>query len=689
MDEVPGLGPMRDGLPEPLGASADGGGGNIAVVAPHAEAVEFCLFDEAGLREVARLRLPSRTGAVWHGHLPGLRPGMRYGFRAHGPWQPSAGQRFNPAKLLLDPFATELDRPLRLHPAMLDAGREPDPIDSAFAMAKAIVPRNGPSPRASPPPRRGPHVIYELHVRGFTKLHPEVPEAIRGTFAGLAHPAAIAHLRALGVTMVELMPVAAGIEERHLPPLGLTNYWNYNPVAFLAPDPRLAPGGMAEVQAAVDALHDAGIAVVLDVVFNHTGEGDHLGPTLSLRGLDNVGFYRLRRDDPARYVDDAGCGNTLALDRAAPLRLAMDALRHWTLHGGVDGFRLDLATTLGRRTGGFDPEAPLILAMRQDPVLRDRIVVAEPWDIGPGGYRLGEFPPGWGEWNDRFRDTVRRYWRGEAGLTGGLATALAGSADVFGQRGRRVSDSVNFVAAHDGFTLADLVSYERKRNWANGEDNRDGTNANHSWNCGAEGPTEDPVILARRKRDVRALLATLLLSRGTPMLSMGDEAGRSQGGNNNAYAQDNTTSWFDWASMDHGLVDFTARLISVRLACSALVADRPLMGAPRDASGIPDVAWRRLDGQPMRAEDWGDPRVRSLAAALYEPAGEGTSASRALVALHAEEAEAELVLPRPRQGFGWRLVVDSASPERVGPATAERIRIAARSVLLFVEAPDA
>jgi glycogen operon protein len=656
-----------EGTPAQPGVTADAAGVNVAVVAPDATLVEFCLFDATGDVELARHPLPARSGEVWHGHFPGIAPGARYGLRAHGPWAPEAGQRFDPAKLLLDPWARALDRPFRFDPQLGQRG-----VETAHLVPKAIVVAETP-PSAPPPPRPGPRVIYELHVRGFTRLHPGIPEPIRGTFAALGHPAAIAHLRALGVTHVEVMPLAAGIDERHLPPLGLGNYWNYNPVALLVPDQRLAPGGMAEIRAAVEALRAAGIGVILDVVFNHTGESDAEGPTLSLRGLADAAFHRLLPG--GAYANDAGTGNALALDRPWPLRLAMDAMRHWVLQAGVDGFRLDLGVTLGRRDSGFDPQAPLLTAMRQDPLLSDRIIIAEPWDIGPHGYRLGEFPAGWGEWNDRFRDTARRFWRGDPGQAGELATRLAGSADIF-RDGRRVSDSVNYITSHDGFTLADLVSYAERRNQANGEAGRDGHPENHSWNCGVEGPSDDPDIRARRGGDVRAMLATLLLARGTPMLGMGDEAGRSQQGNNNAYAQDNTLSWFDWAGMDTGLRDFTARLVRARLAHPALTADTPLTGLPRDASGIPDVAWRHLDGRPKQAEHWG--AARSLVAVLY------AAGDRVVVAMHGAEAAAELVPPPPRPGFGWRLLADSADPAR-GGAVGNSLAVAPRSVLLLAE----
>ncbi len=578
---------VSEGSPEPLGVRADAAGVNVAVYSAHADAIVCCLFD-ADDREIEKIPLPARTGEVFHCHIAGVGPGARYGLRAYGPWDPAHGHRFNPAKLLLDPFATAIDRPFRLHASFFDVD-----ADSSAAMPKAIVEAERCEAPAPPPFDWDRQVIYELHVRGFTKRHPDIPEPLRGTFAGLAHPASVGHLTRLGVTTVELMPAAAWIDERHLPSLGLSNYWGYNPVALLTPDPRLAPGGWPEIRAAVAALQAAGVSVLLDVVLNHTGEGDQLGPTVSLRGLDNAGCYRLLPDDPAKFINDTGCGNTLALDRPFMLRLALDALRCWALRAGIDGFRLDLAATLGRRTDGFDPAAPLLAAIEQDPVLRDRAFIAEPWDVGPGGYRLGEFPQAWGEWNDRYRDTVRRFWRGDGGLLGEVATRFAGSADVFGWRRRPLTRSINFVTAHDGFTLADLVSYVEKHNEANGEGNRDGTDANYSWNSGA---------------DARALLATLLLSRGTPMLSMGDELGRSQRGNNNAYAQDNEISWLDWAGADQALIDFTAELVRTRLACAALIGGRMLTNA--------DVTWLLPDGRTLTPEDWQRPANHTLIAVL-------------------------------------------------------------------------
>ncbi|MCC7282976.1 MAG: glycogen debranching protein GlgX, partial [Acetobacteraceae bacterium] len=657
-----------EGGTEPLGVTPRADGAHVAIPAPGADAVLFCHFDAAGGEQ--RHRLVGRTGDVFHGVVAGVGAGARYGLRVEGPWAPRLGQRCNPAKLLLDPWARVLDGPFRLHPSMFDTGASRDHADSAPFMPKAVV-AAAPAPVATAP-RPGPHVLYELHVRGFTMRHPALPPALRGTFAGLAHPAAIAHLRRLGVTLVELMPCAAWIDERHLPPAGLSNYWGYNPVAFLAPDPRLAPGGMDEVRATVAALHAAGIGVILDVVLNHTGEGDQLGPTLGLRGLANTYFYRMRADDPARHADDTGCGNTLALDRPWALRLAMDALRHWALATGIDGFRLDLAATLGRRESGFDADAPLLASIRQDPILRDRIIIAEPWDIGAGGQRLGAFPPGWGEWNDRFRDDVRRFWRGDRGMLGPFATRLAGSADVFAPP-RRIADSINFITAHDGFTLADLVSFNARRNAANGEQGRDGAAENFSWNCGIEGPSGDRDVLARRGRDARALLACLLVARGTPMLAMGDEAGRTQQGNNNAYCQDSPLSWFDWEGADAALVAFTARLVGARKAHPALGGKLALTGdAPADG-GLPDVLWQTPEGVAMDEARWHS--GRALVAVL------SAEDDRVAVAVNAGEDAPSLVLPEPRWGCRWVLVADSSDPARADLPEA----IPARAVLLLAE----
>ncbi len=670
--------PVSEGSPEPLGVSLTATGINAAVWSAHAAAIEICLFDNADDTEVARVALPGRTGPVFHGHIEGVGAGARYGLRAHGQFAPERGHQFNPNKLLVDPYALQIDRPFVLHPAMFAH----DLADSAPFMPKGIVP-----PPVKPPAPPRPEipwsrtVIYELHVRGFTQTHPDIPEALRGTFAALAYPAAIGHLKGLGVTSVELMPASAWVDERHLPPLGLSNYWGYNPVAYLAPDPRLAPGGWAEVRAAVDALAAEGIETLLDIVFNHSGEGDELGPTLSMRGLDNAAYYRLDPTNPARYLNEAGTGNTLALNRTPALRLTLDALRAWRRLGGIAGFRFDLAPLLGRMERGFDPAAPLLAAIDQDPELRGLKLIAEPWDIGHGGYQLGRFPPAWGEWNDRFRDTARWFWRGDGVSLGDLARRLAGSDDVFA--GRRPSRSVNYVVSHDGFTMADLVAHESKHNLANGEANRDGHDHNLSWNNGMEGPSDDPAIHAARLADQRAMLATLLLSRGTPMLAMGSEIGHSQGGNNNAYAQDNAIGWLNWAEADPGLLAFTTRLIAIRGGHAALRADRFLAGEAAAGGLYPDVEWRAPDGSPLPAEAWDDPAGETVVMVLAEPDGE--QLDRVAVAVHRGAGSTELVLPEPRDGHAWTLLADSADPKRGGVLDEAKTTIRARSVTVLTE----
>ena len=685
------------GSPEPLGVTLARDGANIAVFSTHATGIDVCLFDASGTAERERIALPGRTGDVFHGFVAGIGAGDRYGLRAHGAYDPRNGHRFNPAKLLVDPYARALDRPFALHAAMFGAGADDatrDDTDSAPFVPKGIV-TAPPVLAAAARPRVpwGATVLYEMHVRGFTRTLAGVPEALRGTCAGLAHPAAIAHLTRLRITTVELMPIAAAIDERHLAQHGLRNYWGYNPVALFVPDPRLAPGGIGEVRACVAALQAAGIEVILDVVLNHTGEGDARGPTVSLRGLDNAAYYRTVADDRARYIDDTGCGNTLALDRPPVLRLAMDALRYYADVAGVDGFRFDLATTLGRRDAGFDPAAPLLQAIAQDPVLRELKLVAEPWDVGPGGHQLGAFPAPWAEWNDRYRDTVRRFWRGDAGHAADLATRFAGSADIFAARSRTPSCSMNFVTAHDGFTLADLVAFAAKHNEANGEDNRDGTDANHSWNHGVEGPTDDAAIGARRGRDVRNLLATLLTSRGTPMLAMGDELGRTQRGNNNAYAHDDALTWIDWDRADEALIEFTASLVALRKRHAALRADRWLTGEPVDASGVADVEWRHPDGRPMHGGDWSDPACRALVAILYAGAAGADPADRVAIALNAGEQPITVHWPAARDGWVWRRCIDttfpSGRPDAGTSAVAASDPVGPRSVVVLAEAAEA
>ena len=669
---------VSEGSPEPLGVRLTAAGVNVAVFSAHASHIEICFFDADNIER--RVTLPARTGPVFHGHVEGIAAGARYGLRAHGPFDPKAGHRFNPNKLLLDPFAFEIDRAFAPHPSLFgyraddpQDGDSFDAADSAAYMPKAIV--------TAPPPAttdlRIPAantIIYELHVRGFTKTMPGVPEALRGTFAGLGHPAAIEYLKNLGITSIELLPTAAWADEPHLTRLGLSNYWGYNSTGFLAPDPRLAPGGWAEVREAVAALARVGIETILDVVYNHSGEGDKLGPTLSLRGLDNASYYRLQRDDPSDYVNDAGTGNILALDRAPGLRLVMDSLRAWRDNGGVAGFRFDLATVLGRSDDGFRKDAPLLTAIAQDPTLRGLKLIAEPWDCGPGGYQLGAFPPSWSEWNDRFRNTVRGFWRGDGVSLGDLARRFAGSEDIF--HGRWPSRSVNFVTAHDGFTLADLVAYDHKHNEANGENNRDGTNDNLSWNHGVEGPTNDPAVVAARAKDQRNLLATLLLARGTPMLSMGAEFGQTQNGNNNAYAQDNAISWLDWAKADESLLAFCKRLLAIRKSHPALTADRFLTG--EDIGLYPDVQWLRPDGAGLSAENWDDGHGPTLVIVLTD------GGDRVTLVIHRGANGLDVVLPEPRDGQGWCVLADTDDDGRKGPVD-EIVSIVARSVLVLAE----
>lgn len=668
---------VTDGSPEPLGATIVDGGVNVAVVSEHATHIYFCSFDVKGDREVSRLRLPGRTGDVFHGFVAGVGSRTRYGLRADGPYEPSRGHWFDPAKLLLDPYAKALDRPFQYRPEL--AAPRAAAIDTAPFMPKAIV-EAAPEPARDQPAGVGqPGVIYEVAVKAFTAANPSVPKRLRGTVAGLASPAVIDHLVTLGADTVELLPIAAWIDERHLPPLGLSNAWGYNPVVFMAPDPRIAPGGLVEVKAAVAALHAAGIKVILDAVYNHTGESDAFGPTLSLRGLDAALYYRHTED--SRLINDTGTGNTLAVERAPVMRLVLDAMRHWAAATGIDGFRLDLAASLARLPDGFAPTAPICLAIDSDPVLSRLTFIAEPWDIGPGGYQLGNFPARWHEWNDRYRDDVRRFWRGDPDTLGTLATRIAGSADFFA--GRRPSASINFVAAHDGFTLNDLVSYEQKHNEENGEGNRDGTDANFSWNNDVEGPTDDLAVAEARQRDMRALLATLFVSRGTPMLTAGDEFGRTQRGNNNAYAQDNAITRLDWARADSSLANFTGRLIHLRKAHASLSADRFLTGAPVDKSGIPDVTWLTPSGREMQPADWSRD-ARALGIILYAPAADDRPPDRTAIWINGGRSSLRAELPAPRHGFRWHIAANSFDGAGGGIADSP-LNLPPRSVLLLVE----
>ena len=696
------------GKPYPLGASWDGFGVNFALFSAHAEKVELCLFDKTGQREVERIALPEHTDEVWHGYLPDARPGLLYGYRVHGPYEPMAGHRFNPHKLLLDPYAKALFGAFRWSDAhygyRVGSTKEDlsfDRRDNARGMPKCRVVDSaftwGHDRRPEVP--WSDTIIYETHVRGFTMLHPEVPPPLRGTFAGMSTQGVIDYLRALGITSVELLPVQAFTDDRHLVSQGLTNYWGYNSVGFFAPEPRyMATGVLSEFKTMVARLHEAGIEVILDVVYNHTGEGNHLGPTLSFKGIDNASYYRLLPDQKRFYINDTGTGNTLNLSHPRVLQMVMDSLRYWVAEMHVDGFRFDLATVLGRESHGFDPGAGFLDAVRQDPVLAGVKLIAEPWDIGPGGYQVGNFPPGWAEWNDRYRDTVRCYWRGDEGKLPELAARITGSSDLFEKRGRRPWSSINFVTAHDGFTLRDAVSYNEKHNWENGEGNRDGHSANHSWNHGVEGPTDDPAIQALRARQMRNLLTTLFLSQGTPMMLAGDEIGHSQQGNNNAYCQDNATSWLDWTRLQTGeggsLHAFVRRLIALRRAHPVLRRPVFLHGRHTSADGLKDIVWYTPQGTEKTAEDWRDPHARCIGLLLnghagHYPGPDGLTADEGvlLIVLNAHADPVPFTLPTVPGGRGWRCLLDTRVADGAGDGLAlplaRAISVDGRSALVF------
>jgi glycogen operon protein len=697
------------GRPHPLGATFDGGGVNFALFSAHAERVELCLFSSQG-REIERVDLPERTDEVWHGYLPDLMPGQLYGYRVHGLYAPEQGHRFNPAKLLLDPYARQITRGLRwsdtLYGYRVGSGRadlSQDRRDSAFAMPKCVVVHPAYAWGDDRPPATpwSDTVIYEAHARGLTMQHPDIPVAARGLFTSLTSPPILDHLVKLGITAIELLPVHAFIDEPHLLHQGLSNYWGYNSIGFFAPEPRyLGPGGIRNFQSMVHRLHDAGIEVILDVVYNHTAEGNEQGPTLAFRGIDNASYYRLQADDRRFYVNDTGCGNTLDLTHPRVLQMVMDSLRYWAETMHVDGFRFDLATVLGRESYGFDPHGGFLDAVRQDPVLSTKKLIAEPWDVGPGGYQLGNFPPGWSEWNDRYRDVVRRFWRGDDAMLPDLAKCLLGSSDRFERRGRKSFASVNFITSHDGFTLQDLVSYDRKRNLANGEDNRDGHSANHSWNHGAEGSSDDPDILTLRARQKRNMLATLLLSQGLPMLLAGDEFGNSQGGNNNAYCQDNRIGWLAWPAdpPDGGLAGeaaFVKKLIAFRKAHPVLRRSRFLHGLTTSPDGLKDVTWLSPDGEENAAEDWTNGWARSIGLMLAGDAGEDRDARGGsladdvlLIMLNAHHESVDFVLPKVGVTGSWRLEIDTARPE-LDPAVAARyaqgdsVAVTGRSLLVW------
>ncbi|HZT51639.1 MAG TPA: glycogen debranching protein GlgX [Stellaceae bacterium] len=675
------------GRPHPLGATWDGEGVNFALFSENADAVELCLFDASGQHETARILLPEYTDQVWHGYLPDAQPNLLYGYRVYGPYRPRDGHRFNPHKLLLDPYAKALHGQIRWTDAHYGyrigsrAGREDltfDRRDNARVMPKCRVVDTaftwGGDRRPDVPWEQT--IIFEMHVRGMTMRHPGVDPARRGTFAGLVSPSVIDYLVALGVTTVELLPVQGFVDDRWLTQRGLGNYWGYNTIAFFAPEPRfLANAVITDFKTAVKRLHDAGIEVLLDVVYNHTGEGNHLGPTLCFRGIDNAAYYRLE-SDKRYYTDFTGTGNSLNLDHPRVLQMVMDSLRYWASEMHVDGFRFDLATTLARAGGEYRRDGLFLSAVGQDPVLSRMKLVAEPWDVGPNGYQLGNFPAGWAEWNGQYRDVVRRFWKGDPGVTAQLASRLAGSSDIFGYHGRRPWASVNFVTCHDGFTLQDLVSYNDKHNDANGEDNRDGNDTNHSWNCGAEGPTNDPEVTALRDRQKRNLLATLFLSLGVPMLLMGDEIGRTQGGNNNAYSQDNPISWVDWDGIraeDEQLRAFVENLIHLRRQHRVFSRPRFFRGEVVSAEGLKDLTWVTPDGQEAKEEDWNNPFALCLgyvlggaAGEFYTPGGQRDIDASFLVLLNAYHGDIDFHVPELPVSMQWEPLIDTSLPTGFG-----------------------
>ena len=661
------------GRPSPLGATPGDTGINFAVYSEHATRIELCLFaspnDE---HESERIALPEKTNQVWHGFVPGLRSGQIYGYRVHGPYAPEQGHRFNPRKILLDPYAKLIARDLRWDPAIL----HPETDTAASAPLARVMPDQAFTWGADRPLRIPWHqtVLYELHVKGFTQLHPGVPANLRGTYAGVASSATISHLQDLGVTAVELLPVHYHLDEPFLLDRGRVNYWGYNTLGFFAPDPRYAAGGpdnaIQEFQEMVRRLHAAGIEVILDVVYNHTAEGNHSGPTFSLRGIDNCSYYRLEQSDPSRYVDFTGCGNSLRVGHSQVLRLIMDSLRYWVTEMHVDGFRFDLASALARELWEVDRLAAFFDIIHQDPILSEVKLIAEPWDIGPSGYQVGNFPLLWSEWNGKYRDCVRRFWKGNGGVVGELASRLAGSSDLFADDGRTPGASINFITAHDGFTLRDLVSYNHKHNETNGEENRDGTNDNESWNCGYEGPTDDPEVNSLRAQQQRNFLATLFLSQGVPMLLAGDEFGQTQHGNNNAYCQDSPVAWLSWELTDEerALLDFTRELLRLRRTQPVFRRRHFFLGRPIYGSEIKDLYWLKADGQEMSDADWGLGHVLSLGMVLpgnqimeRDEAGAPIHGDSFAILFNAHHQTIPFRLGTRRRDLQWKCILDTAA----------------------------
>jgi isoamylase len=690
---APAASRLLPGSPYPLGANWDGLGTNFAVFSAHAEQIELCLFDPSGRREIERIALPECTDEVWHGYLPNAQAGLIYGYRAYGPYEPQNGHRFNSHKLLLDPYARRLAGELRWSDALFGyrvnsarADLSFDRRDSAPGALKAVVTDHGFNWGDDRPPRVPwtDTVIYEAHLRGLTMLYGKVRPHERGTFAALGDQRLIDYLRRLGVTAIELLPIHAFVQDRHLLHKQLSNYWGYNTIGFFAIEPRyLASGSAHEMRVAIRRLHAAGLEVILDVVYNHTAEGSELGPTLSFRGLDNASYYRLVEGDRRRCVNDTGTGNTFNLSHPRVLQLVMDSLRYWVTSFHVDGFRFDLGVTLGREAHGFDPGAGFFDAVLQDPTLSRVKLISEPWDTGPGGYQLGRHPPGFAEWNDRFRDGVRRFWRGDLGQRSDFASRLAGSSDLFDRHTRRPWASLNYAAAHDGFTLADVASYAKRHNEANGENNGDGLQENFSANWGVEGPTTDPAVLDKRAHVVRAMLAAVLFSHGTPMLLAGDEFGRTQRGNNNAYCQDNELSWLNWkqAQSNESLTKFVARLVALRRAHPVLRWGRFMHGKEQLAPGVTDIAWFDQGGHPVSSEAWNNPEERIIVLRRAARNDDSATVSMLTLMLNPTAEKRTFHLPAPRAPT--RLLIDTDAPEtQEREIDGDKIEVAARSAVL-------
>ncbi|WP_339523930.1 glycogen debranching protein GlgX [Pseudomonas sp. EA_35y_Pfl2_R111] len=694
---------VTEGNPFPLGATWDGLGVNFALFSAHATRVELCLFDDQGKEEIERIELPEYTDEIWHGYLPDARPGQIYGYRVYGPYDPAAGHRFNHHKLLLDPYAKQLVGKLQWSEALFgytidspDGDLSFDERDSAAFVPKCKV-IDPAFTWGEQPPIRVPWdstLLYEAHLRGISMRHPAVPDALRGTCAGLTNPELLRHIRELGVTSVELLPVHAFVNDQHLLENGMNNYWGYNSIGFFAPHPAyLASGKVSEFKEMVAHLHAAGLELILDVVYNHTAEGNERGPTLCMRGIDNASYYRLLPEDRRYYINDSGTGNTLDLSHPCVLQMVTDSLRYWASEMRVDGFRFDLATILGRHPHGFDERHGFLVACRQDPVLSKVKLIAEPWDCGPGGYQVGRFPPGWAEWNDKFRDNVRAFWKGDEGELAELASRLTASGDHYNQRGRRPFASVNFITAHDGFTLRDVVSYDHKHNEDNNENNQDGTDHNRSWNHGCEGETHDPGIRQLRLQQMRNLLATLLFAQGTPMLLAGDEFGRTQHGNNNAYCQDNELSWVDWNIDEEGhvLIAFCQRLIDLRRSHPILRRRRFLVGHYNEELGVKDVTWLTPDGEEMTEAHWHDNQARCMGMLMdgrAQPTGVKRSGADAtlLLLLNAHHESRTFVLPEVAGGKRWTCLIDTHRPVAQAtpqPLHSDTLNLAGRSLQLL------